>query len=406
MKSTRQAIGIFWTSCLLPFTVLQIVRAQGSCTNPRQNQGLCMSIYDCPSLLAVVQQSFVSAQDRMFLRDSQCNNGYGRMPHVCCPTERTTTTTARTVTSPTRNGGQQGQQGQGNLLPSPPKCGPHSFSDKVYNGNDTALDEFTWMVLLEYVDRRGRRELSCGGSLINNRYILTAAHCVIGDVEKEVGSLITVRLGEYDTSKEIDCINNDCNPPFVERGIEQKIVHPQYDPADKNRVHDIALLRLDQPVVLNEYIQPVCLPLASTRQAINNGEILVVSGWGRTTTGSLIEILIGNNFKINFNFNFTARKSNIKQRLDLPINDHDACTRKFATRQINLISSQLCVGGEFYRDSCDGDSGGPLMRRAYDQAWYQEGVVSFGNRCGLEGWPGVYTRVSDYMDWIQGTLQP
>ncbi|KAH8374878.1 hypothetical protein KR200_007861 [Drosophila serrata] len=388
MKSTtRQVLGIFWTTCLLPFTVLQLVRAQGSCTNPRQNSGLCMSIYDCPSLLAVVQQSYVSAQDRMFLRDSQCNNGYGRLPHVCCPIERRVldTTTARTVTSPTRSGGQQGQQGQGNLLPSPPKCGPHSFSNKVYNGNDTALDEFTWMALLEYVDRRGRRELSCGGSLINNRYILTAAHCVIGDVEKEVGSLTTVRLGEYDTSKEIDCIDDDCNQPIVERGIEQKIVHPQYDPADRNRVHDIALLRLDQPVVLNEYIQPVCLPLVSTRRAINTGEILVVSGWGRTTT---------------------ARKSNIKQRLDLPVNDHDSCTRKFATRQINLINSQLCVGGEFYRDSCDGDSGGPLMRRAYDQAWFQEGVVSFGNRCGLEGWPGVYTRVSDYMDWIQNTIQP
>ncbi|XP_017081795.1 serine protease 7 [Drosophila eugracilis] len=391
MKSTRQVVGIFLSTCLLPFIFLQSVQAQGSCRNPNQNQGQCLSIYDCQSLLSLVQQTFVTSEDRNFLRNSQCTNGVGRQPHVCCTNDRSygpqdTTSTAPPVT-PANPGqqGQEGQQGQGNLLPSPPKCGPHSFSNKVYNGNDTAIDEFTWMALLEYVDRRGRRELSCGGSLINSRYVLTAAHCVIGDVEKAVGRLTTVRLGEYDTSKDIDCVDGICNLPVIEMGIEQATVHPQYDPNDRNRVHDIALLRLDRPVTLNEYIQPVCLPLVSTRMAINIGELLVVSGWGRTTT---------------------ARKSTIKQRLDLPVNDHDSCARKFAMRNIQLISSQLCVGGEFYRDSCDGDSGGPLMRRAYDQAWYQEGVVSFGNRCGLEGWPGVYTRVSDYIDWILETIRP
>ncbi|XP_044252224.1 serine protease 7 [Drosophila takahashii] len=393
MKSTRRVAGIFWATCLLPLTVLQTqsIQAQGSCRNPDQKQGRCLSIYDCPTLLSLVQQASVSTQDRVFLRNSQCSDGVGRLPFVCCPIDRSfepqETTSAAPPVTPTSSSqqGQQGQQGQGNLLPSPPKCGPHSFSNKVYNGNDTALDEFSWMALLEYVDRRGQHELSCGGSLINNRYVLTAAHCVIGAVESAVGHLTTVRLGEYDTSKEIDCIDGVCNQPILEMGIEQRIVHPQYDPANKDRIHDIALLRLDRPVLLNEFIQPVCLPLVSTRKAINTGELLVVSGWGRTTT---------------------ARKSTIKQRLDLPVNDHDSCAKKFATRNIHLISSQLCVGGEFYRDSCDGDSGGPLMRRAYDQFWYQEGVVSFGNRCGLEGWPGVYTRVSDYMDWILETIQP
>ncbi|XP_043652928.1 serine protease 7 [Drosophila teissieri] len=391
MKSTRKVVGILLASCLLPFTVLHNVEAQGTCINPNQKQGRCMSVYDCQSLLSVLQQTYVSPEERTFLRNSQCLNGVGRQPYVCCTSDRSfgsqeTTSGAPPPTSTSSSPrGQEGQPSQGSVLPSPPKCGPHSFSNKVYNGNDTAIDEFNWMALLEYVDNRGRRELSCGGSLINNRYVLTAAHCVIGAVETEVGRLTTVRLGEYDTSKDVDCVDEICNQPILQLGIEQAIVHPQYDPANKNRIHDIALLRLDQPVLLNEYIQPVCLPLVSTRMAINTGELLVVSGWGRTTT---------------------ARKSTIKQRLDLPVNDHDYCARKFATRNIHLISSQLCVGGEFYRDSCDGDSGGPLMRRGFDQAWYQEGVVSFGNRCGLEGWPGVYTRVADYMDWILETIRP
>ncbi|KAH8250408.1 hypothetical protein KR026_012380 [Drosophila bipectinata] len=394
MKSTLRIgyFGVFSATCLLLFTVLETVQAQQSCRNPNQNRGTCKSIYDCPSLFSVVQQSPLTSEDRNFLVSSKCINGVGRQPHVCCTNDRgfgvqeSTPQPSPVTPTPTRNnGGPHGPQGQGNLLPSPPNCGPNSFMNKIYNGNDTALDEFVWMALLEYVDRTGRRELSCGGSLINNRYVLTAAHCVIGEVLKEVGRLTTVRLGEYDTSKDLDCIDNNCNQPIIERSIEETIVHPQYDPLNKDRTHDIALLRLDPPVVLNEYIQPVCLPLVSTRQAINTGELLVVSGWGRTTT---------------------ARKSTIKQKLNLAVTDHATCRRKFATRNIKLIESQLCAGGEFYKDSCDGDSGGPLMREGFNNAWYQEGVVSFGNRCGLEGWPGVYTRVSDYVDWILETIRP
>lgn len=92
--------------------------------------------------------------------------------------------------------------------------------------------------------------------------------------------------------------------------------------------------------------------------------------------------------------------------MNVPANDHNECVEKFSTRNINIGPSQLCAGGEFAKDSCDGDSGGPLMRKAHKQRWYLEGVVSFGNRCGLEGWPGVYTRVADYIDWIQKSLRP
>lgn len=101
-----------------------------------------------------------------------------------------------------------------------------------------------------------------------------------------------------------------------------------------------------------------------------------------------------------------ARQSNVKKQLDLPVNEQRECVQKFKARNINIASSQICAGGEFAKDSCDGDSGGPLMRPAYMKRWYLEGIVSFGNRCGLEGWPGVYTRVADYVDWIQRSIRP
>lgn len=134
------------------------------CRNPNAKVGYCVSIYECPSLLEVVQRYNLGIADREFLQKSQCVNGYGRSPYVCCtpdkgyvssnddqnPTLITTTTTRRpsTVNPPTPS------NGRGNVLPVPPECGPTSLSDKIYNGKDTALDQYPWMVLLEYMQSK------------------------------------------------------------------------------------------------------------------------------------------------------------------------------------------------------------------------------------------------------------
>lgn len=78
----------------------------------------------------------------------------------------------------------------GGLLPDPSKneCGI-SIGMRIYGGEDADIDEFPWLAMLQYENHRGERKFSCGGSLINNRYVLSAAHCVVGEVEKKEGNL-------------------------------------------------------------------------------------------------------------------------------------------------------------------------------------------------------------------------
>lgn len=115
---------------------------------------------------------------------------------------------------------------------------------------------------------------------------------------------------------------------------------------------------------------------------------MYVSGWGRTSSGS---------------------SSNLKLKVLLNGVTNTECNRVYNQRRVNIMNSQICAGGESGKDACSGDSGGPLMM--YDKSnpsrpyWYIVGLVSFGtNSCGVAGWPGVYTRISNYIDWIRNSM--
>lgn len=86
----------------------------------------------------------------------------------------------------------------------------------------------------------------------------------------------------------------------------------------------------------------------------------------------------------------------------------DECGPKYNAVRVKIADSQICAGGVKGKDSCRGDSGGPLMTISADKAnWYTVGIVSFGpTPCGFENWPGIYTRVANYVDWIIGKLKP
>lgn len=98
------------------------------------------------------------------------------------------------------------------------------------------------------------------------------------------------------------------------------------------------------------------------------------------------------------------------QRVDLPIVAMEDCEKTYKSQDIKITRQQLCAGGKDNKDSCSGDSGGPLQVAAFlngETKYVQQGIVSFGPRfCGLNGFPGVYTRINYYMDWILDNLKP
>ncbi|KFB44069.1 serine protease 14 [Anopheles sinensis] len=333
-------------------TVLALQLGQ-SCTNPRGVEGKCILLRDCPSLVAILRQSAPTPDDVAFLKNCRCG-GDNKNVMVCCP----------------------------NPLPTYPQCGIH-LADRIVGGQPTKIDEYPWAALIEYQKPNNRFGFHCGGSLINERYVLTAAHC-ISSIPR-TWKVHRVRLGEWDLSENPDCKvegqNRECYDPVIDMDIEKIVVHSGYDTQDKNHYNDIALIRLAREVSYSDTVKPICLPLSST--VINTNHVGLPSfavGWGKTET---------------------TTASETKLKVDMLVKSLEECSPVYQRNRIFLKSTQMCAGGKKGTDTCSGDSGGPLMRRIAG-GWYVIGVVSFGpSKCGTEGVPGIYTDVSKYADWIR-----
>lgn len=274
------------------------------------------------------------------------------------------------------------------LLPT--ECGK-DLSQRIFGGERTDIDEFPWMALLEYARPNGR-STSCGGVLISKRYVLTAAHCIVGKDLPKTWRLENVRLGEYNIDTHPDCIQDGdvilvCADDPITVGVEEQIAHENYRPSSRDQKYDIALLRLTRDVSFTNYVKPICLPPDAT---IPNKQSLYTAGWGKTENRS---------------------SSGVKLKVSLPLAEKEQCQVTYRNAGVNLGASQICAGGQKNKDSCRGDSGGPLMAlertREGKGKWSVVGVVSFGPLpCGMHGWPGVYTKVADFVPWIIGKMRP
>lgn len=134
----------------------------------------------------------------------------------------------------------------------------------------------------------GGRGFHCGGVLIHKDYVLTASHCVNGKALVKLGyRLVSVRLGEWDTSMDIDCNDEEiCSPKPQDIPVAEQITHENYLPSSQAQQNDIALLRLEHSATFTDFIKPICLPFGSDLKNKNfEGEAMSVAGWGKTENG-------------------------------------------------------------------------------------------------------------------------
>lgn len=263
-----------------------------------------------------------------------------------------------------------------------PKCIPvcgvptESFSrvqQRIFGGYATKIQSFPWQVYFE--SPRG------GGALINEYWVLTAAHVVEGnsDPVMYVGS----------TLLKIEQLRN------AQRLItERVIIHPGWKQEDDlnartNFDNDIALVQLKDPVKMGPTVAPICLPETSSDYNPSEGDLGLISGWGRTENRTNVIKLRG---------------------AKLPITSLEKCKQvkvenpKARSNDYVFTDNMICAG-EKGVDSCEGDSGGAFalpVPNVKDPKFYVAGLVSWGKKCGTYG---IYTKVKNYVDWILKTMQ-
>ncbi|XP_073814916.1 serine protease ea-like [Musca autumnalis] len=363
--------------------------AYGTCRNPNQETGICVQIIECDYLLNILNSNLTD-ENRKFLKESQCGQdgtqeSAAKKILVCCPERFRHNRTANSIQDPV----------PGNKLPEPGDCGK-ILSNRILGGNVTEIDEFPWMALIQYKTAPDRFGFYCGGSLINSRYVLTAGHCLKHPDMPPSWELYGVRLGEWDLTLDPDCFEERpgdryCIEPYVDIRVDYAIAHPSYIPTSKDQFNDIAIIRLMESVSAYSYIIPICLPIdSSVRNKMYTGHAMDVAGWGVTEKGTA---------------------SSVKLKIMVNVWNITQCQATYNTFKMAINSDyQMCAGGQDGIDTCRGDSGGPLMvteKVNKRNVFFAAGVVSYGPRpCGLEGWPGVYTRVGSYVDWIVSNLLP
>ncbi|CAG0895637.1 unnamed protein product [Darwinula stevensoni] len=349
------------------------------------NGGVCTKFNECPEALAKFRQNPSAYRPQLCSVESD-------VPVICC--DRTPsaleTPTAVPLRSAKRISKSKCEEYKASLKNV--TC-DHTQTGLIHGGQEANAFEFPHMALLGEKLSNGEYFWKCGGALISEEWILTAAHCINNDQP------LTVRLGEHDLDDSLDAIPSDYQ-------VIKVVIHPDWGKRrriivrnhklffqfgrDELGYHDIALLQLNQKVPFRYTIHPACL--ATDDDQLPQGSNVTVTGWGTTSFG--------------------GKASSVLLKVSVPLygsSDCDALISRypFALGRVypeGATGRVLCAGKEG-KDSCQGDSGGPMtIPRTPDSCLYTVlGIVSKGFGCGTE-LPGFYTKVSSYLDWIEGIV--
>jgi len=250
------------------------------------------------------------------------------------------------------------------------KCGLAKRTTKIVGGITAEVSEYPWQVGLVAV---GGNKVYCGGALISDQWVLTAAHCM-------GSNSFQILLGEHDytTTSETNRIRSD---------VASVVNHPSYNSNNYN--FDFSLVKLSSPIDFsqNSHIRPICLPDDDSKTYA--GVDAIVTGWGAIASGGSVSSLL--------------------REVTVQVMSNAACKNTaYASSQIK--NQMLCAGvNGGGKDSCQGDSGGPLVTSENGdgvtpgQNYEHIGVVSWGAGCALSNYPGVYARTTKQLDWIKST---
>ncbi|XP_034717102.1 prostasin [Etheostoma cragini] len=251
------------------------------------------------------------------------------------------------------------------------ECGrPHMPENRIVGGMDAAEGEWPWQVDIQSKDGH-----ICGGSIITENWVLSAAHCFPNP--SDLSSYI-IYIGRYQL--------NSFNSNMVSRRVSQVVIPSGY--SDPQNGKDLALVQLSSPVTWSEFVRPICLPSSGT--LFPSGMTCHVTGWGNTRDDVPLEGL------------------GTLQEVEVPIISQSSCQEMYQTNpteKVDILYDMICAGYQKGgKDSCQGDSGGPLVCQMVNGTWVQAGVVSFGLRCAQQNQPGVYARLTTFSSFIKNTV--